>query len=149
MIYLLGASALIFIDRITKWYALTHWKTEHVVNAYLSFQLTINRGVSWGLLHYSHKGLFLGITVAISLITGAVLWYAVRRYKQGFSIIGETCVIAGSLSNIFDRLVYSGVVDFIVLRRGDFVWPVFNVADCAIVVGVFIMFVQLATSRDS
>ena len=128
MIYILGAIALIGIDRITKWYALTHWTTEHVVNEYLSFHVTMNRGVSWGMLHYSHKGIFLIITCTLIAITGGMLWYAIRRYKQGYSIIGETCVIAGSLSNIFDRLVYSGVIDFVVLRRvtlsGQYLmWP--------------------------
>jgi signal peptidase II len=149
MIYLLGAGALVFIDRITKWYALTHWRTERIVNEFLSFRVAFNRGVSWGLLHYSPKGIFIAITSVLMAITIGLLWYAVRRYKQGHSVIGETLVIAGSLSNIYDRVVYGAVVDFIVLRWGDLVWPVFNVADCAIVGGVIIMFAQLATARDS
>ena len=51
-------------------------------------------------------------------------------------------MIAGSLANIIDRIIYSGVIDFIAFHVGPYHWPIFNLADCAIVVGVLIMFVQ-------
>ena len=61
-------------------------------------------------------------------------------YKRGESILGHVCVIAGSVANIVDRIVYHGVIDFIVVSFRHYSWPVFNIADMAIVAGVVIIF---------
>jgi signal peptidase II len=68
--------------------------------------------------------------------------YAYHQYLCGNSIIGEVCVVTGSLSNLIDRVVYHGVIDFIILSYNDFSWPVFNIADTIIVLGVGIMIFQ-------
>ncbi len=148
LFYSLLAGAIFALDRCTKSYAMQYWRDEHVVNPYLYFQVTINRGISWGLLNYTHKWIFLGVTFLIATITVALMWYAYQRYQQGKSILGEVCVIAGSCSNIIDRIFYLGVVDFIVVHAGPWTWPVFNIADAFIVFGVAIMFIHLLSEHD-
>ena len=56
-------------------------------------------------------------------------------------IIGEICIFAGAISNVVDRYVYGGVVDFIALSYGDWHFAVFNVADMFIFCGVALMLI--------
>lgn len=58
--------------------------------------------------------------------------YALSKNK----LVGLIAIIAGSLSNIVDRFIYGGVIDFIELSYNQWIWPVFNVADVAIVCGI-------------
>lgn len=148
--YISLAVAIILLDQLTKWFALRYWHHERIITSFLSFKVTINRGISWGLLSAAetHTLLFLAITSGIILLTFGLGLYAYRRYPQGYPIMGELLVVAGSLSNILDRCVRHGVVDFIVLRWGEYVWPVFNIADMAIVCGVGILFFQYLTRSD-
>ncbi len=140
--------AIFILDRATKAYALAHWHNEYTVNPFLFFQVTINRGISWGLLNYNNQALFVAVTALISVITVALIGEIYWRIKQGKPILGELCIIAGSLSNIADRITHSGVIDFIVVHKGGLTWPVFNVADCFIVLGVALMFFRLVGGHE-
>ncbi len=131
-----------FIDHITKYYALVHWEIPYQVNRFLGFELVLNRGISWGLFHSSNNAIFSIITLLIVAVLCGVIYLAYQRYRKNELIIGELLVIAGAGSNIMDRIRMGGVIDFIKLSAGDFVWPLFNLADVCIVIGVFIMFVS-------
>lgn len=138
-----GVSAVVALDQLSKFYALSHWREEYVLNPFVLFQVTFNRGISWGILNYSHGGIFFYVTLGILVLTAALIGYAFLRLREGKPIIGELLVIAGSLSNSIDRLVHKGVVDFIVVHKDSWTWPAFNLADSCIVLGVMIMFIQL------
>lgn len=133
---------LFLVDRSTKFFALRHFTTEYVVNPYLYFQLMFNRGISWGMFNTLHTATFIGVTLIVVSITGIMGWYAYNRLKQGYTIVGELLVLTGSFSNIIDRLWYGGVIDFIGLQYGSWYFPVFNVADAAVVLGIGILLVQ-------
>ncbi len=148
--YLVLAVGIVGLDQLTKWLALNFWQDTTDLTNFLAFELTVNRGISWGLLQSAHTNtyLFIGITFLIGLLTFGLCVYAVKQYRSGHSIYGETCVIAGSLSNIIDRIMHYGVIDFIVVHWGDHVWPIFNVADIFIVLGVGMMFFQQLLSTE-
>lgn len=131
------ALGIFIIDRATKLAALA-WCSEHAykVNSFLSFDVVFNRGISWSMLNFSSNIGFIVVSLMIAMVTVAVCWHAYYNYARGVSIIAETLIIAGSISNLIDRVIYSGVVDFILLSYGNLSWPVFNVADAAIVMGV-------------
>lgn len=146
--YGICAILIILADRITKCMALAWWTERYPINQYLSFEVGYNRGVTWGLL-YSHNSLvFVLVSAMIILITSGVVWYAYDQYRQGQSFIGETLVVSGSLSNIFDRFWYGGVVDFIELSYGRWIWPSFNIADMCIVFGIAIMLISHIKKGD-
>ncbi len=151
MSYLLPAVIIVLIDQNSKWIALYYWRSYTAITNFLSFQVTLNRGISWGLLPQAETNtlLFLGVSICIMLLTFGLAVYAVKRYKKGYAAYGELLVIAGSVSNIIDRCIHKGVIDFIIVHWGDYVWPVFNLADMAIVCGVFIMFVQHFTRNEN
>ncbi len=130
------------IDRFTKYEALCWCAQQCKLNEYISLEVVYNRGVSWGLFHDTSTALFLAVTGLVALVTLAVLWSAIKRFRDNHLIIGEVLVIAGSLSNLVDRVMYQGVVDFIELSYRGWQWPSFNGADALIVVGVFIMIVE-------
>lgn len=140
--YSIVAAFVLVLDRVTKLYALHHWQDEHIINPYLLFQVTFNRGISWGLFNYGHAT-FIILSSLIALLTLGLFMYASKRLYQGKTVLGEVLVISGSFSNLIDRFLYHGVVDFIVMHKDQWIWPSFNVADSCIVLGIFIMFLQL------
>ena len=132
-------------DRATKFFVLRQARDFgfcsllYKVNKCISFDLVFNRGMSWGIFASENNFVFLLVSMCITFITVIILVYAYMRFRSGDIIIGEVFVIAGSVSNIIDRIVYGGVVDFIAISFGNWFWPVFNVADMFIVIGVCIM----------
>lgn len=141
--YLLLGTLIFILDRATKMAALL-WCADsaQTITSFLSFELFYNRGVAWSFLHYDNDYMFIGLSVVIGAITALLCWYAYYQYVRGNSIVGEVCIIVGSVSNLIDRAVYHGVIDFIILSYHDWSWPVFNIADAAIVLGVGIMILQ-------
>jgi signal peptidase II len=133
---------LFLIDRGTKFFALHYFTSEYMVNSYLYFQLMFNRGISWGMFNTHHTITFISVSCAVILVTSLMGWYAYNRLKQGYTIVGELLILTGSLSNIIDRFWYGGVIDFIGLQYGSWYFPVFNIADAAVVCGIGILLVQ-------
>jgi signal peptidase II len=141
--YIVLALTIFIIDRITKVAALAWWaESAYKVNSFLSFEVVFNRGISWGMLHSTNDIMFIAVSLIIAVITVGLCWYAYHRYVHGDSIIAETCIIAGSIANLVDRIVYHGVIDFIILSYGSLSWPVFNVADAMIVLGVGLLLLR-------
>lgn len=139
--YGLIVGLFIVLDRLTKGAALR----------YCALDCTFNRGISWGMLNYAGSGFFEVITLLIILITAVLGVYAYRRMMQGYPVWGELLIIGGSLSNIIDRFMYGGVVDFIEVRVGSWIGPAFNLADSMVVVGVAVMAYELlyTTNKNS
>jgi len=139
--YFLLASLIFILDRLTKIVALTYAQTPQVINEYISFELVFNRGISWGMFHDASHIVFILVSGIIALITAFLCWHAYDLYKKSNSIIGHMCIITGSIANLIDRALYGAVIDFIVLSYNQYSWPVFNVADMAIVCGVGLLIV--------
>jgi signal peptidase II len=142
-VYILLSLFIFCLDRLSKMVALS-WCAEkaYYVNSFLSCELAMNRGISWGLFNSAQSDIFFLVSAIIALFTGILTWYAYDQFKRGVLVVGEVCIITGSLSNIIDRVYYGGVIDFILLSYNEFSWPVFNVADMAIVIGVAMVLLQ-------
>jgi len=145
--------ALAALDRVTKLWALTLCSDNFTDNRYdvtqfFSCELVFNRGVSWGLFYSESTVIFVLVTISVISITLLLAWIAYNRVLQGYSIIGELLIITGSVSNIIDRIYYQGVIDFIFLHYNDWSYPVFNLADVYIVVGVMYMFYNFYMSKS-
>lgn len=135
--YSILAIGIFIVDRVTKLLALTQcMQSACTVNSFLSFEVVFNRGISWGMFHSSSDIIFYAVSTVIALMTVMLCGYAYHNYKSGNVIVAEVCIIAGSCCNLIDRVVYGGVVDFIVLSYGQLSWPVFNIADAVIVFGI-------------
>ena len=127
-------SGIFIIDRISKVMALQfveRWQYDSV--PFLSFQVTFNRGLSWGIAAHPEQFFYILMAVLILFAFVGMLW---RQVVLNQSIIPTLLVIAGGLSNMIDRLQYGAVVDFIDLFIGNYHVPTFNLADVYIVLGV-------------
>lgn len=113
--------------------------STRVINQYVSFELAFNRGISWGIFHSAPEIVFFIISLLIAGITALVFVHAFYNYKHHKPIVGHVCIITGSIANLMDRMIYPGVIDFIILSYKSYSWPVFNIADIAIVCGIFLL----------
>ena len=142
-LYTVLAGSLFLLDRLSKVWALCTCCNAWQVNGYVRCMLAFNRGVSWSFLSFDNPVLFFGLIAVVTCITLFLGLYMWRQYCSGRSILGELLVLVGSASNLLDRVLYGGVVDFIELSYGSWSWPIFNVADVFIVIGVGIMLLQM------
>ncbi len=141
--YLILLFILLAIDRFTKQGAIKVLAHQNIA-IMPGFRLTLlkNRGISWGMLGFENPTLYFIISFIIASIVVCLAVYTYFEYKKGVWIVPEICILAGALSNLYDRIYYSGVIDFIELYIGNWSWPVFNVADALLVIGVFLIFVR-------
>ena len=79
------------------------------------------------------------ITLMIILVTTLIFWFLQRT--KGTERIGFLMIFGGSIGNIFDRLYYSSVIDFIDININNFHWFIFNVADIFIFLGVIMLLI--------
>jgi signal peptidase II len=128
---------LFIADRTTKWLALTYVATAPcTLYDGLTLSITRNRGVSWSMFATNETGGFIVVSCLVALITVLFGWYTYQQARQQKSIFFEGMVLIGSISNLVDRVVYQGVIDFIDMYMGNYHWPSFNVADACIVCGI-------------
>ena len=129
------------LDRFSKIYVI--FQNEKSLSAelfeskYLNINLIWNEGIAFGLLSFNQKLYYNLLTGLICLITLIILWMVIRT--KGLEKLAFMVVFGGSLGNIFDRLYYSSVPDFIDIHFGDFHWFIFNVADIFITLGVLLL----------
>jgi signal peptidase II len=77
--------------------------------------------------------------IAISLLAVLYIPWLINQYKKNILIvIGLLLILGGAIGNLYDRINYGYVIDFIYLNFAEFYWPAFNVADSAISVGVLL-----------
>jgi len=132
---------LFLVDRISKYLILNIFKTSDepniIITSFLKFELIWNNGIAFGLLPFEESLYYNSLTAIILVITIILFFLMIKSAnveKFGFCLI-----IGGSFGNIFDRLSYSSVIDFIDFNLGNFHWFIFNVADIFISTGVFIL----------
>ena len=130
---------IIFLaDRITKIYVLKIAELENIVDInltpYLNIYLIWNKGVAFGLFSFGDNSIYNLISLVIIVITIVILLMIIK--SNGFKKYSLIFVFGGSLGNLFDRIYYSAVPDFIDFHVNNYHWFVFNVADIFITLGV-------------
>ena len=132
---------IFIIDRISKIYVINfnikNSSTELYTSKFLNINLLWNEGIAFGLFSFSQNNLYNLLTVIISIIILVILKMIID--SQGIKKYGLLMIFGGALGNLFDRLFYKAVPDFIDFHVEEFHWFVFNVADIFITIGVIIM----------
>jgi signal peptidase II len=107
-----------------------------------------NRGAAFGILQ-EQRIFFIAITIIVA--TG-IVWYLHRSYRLGHPLLltGLALVLGGAVGNFLDRALYGEVVDFLQFNFGSWTFPIFNLADTAIVCGVALIILDslLAARRE-
>ena len=135
-------AALIFtLDRLSKYFILKLSNSVEEFNipvtSFLNFNLVWNNGIAFGLFSFNEQFYYNIITLVIIIITFVILFFAIK--SVGVEKIGFSMIFGGSLGNIFDRLYYAAVVDFIDFHINNIHWFIFNIADIFISLGVIIL----------
>ena len=126
------------LDRLSKIYILNilnnEGQVDFYINQFLNIYLVWNTGIGFGLFSSEDK-LFYNIFTAIIVIINLVILYFAfieSKIKSFFLMI----ILGGSLGNLFDRVYYRAVPDFIYLNYAGYHWFIFNVADIFITIGI-------------
>ena len=131
-------SAIFLIDRISKIYILKIAELENTVDIYLTPYLNLyliwNKGIAFGLFSFEKFSIYQSISLVIFIISIALTVMIVK--SDGFKKYSLILILGGALGNLFDRIYYSAVPDFIDFHINDFHWFVFNVADIFITLGI-------------
>ncbi len=123
--------AVIAIDQMSKWWVITYLKeigTIRIIEGVFHLHYLENRGAAFGI--FQNQRLFF--LVVNTLITCVIIWYLIKHPLINKGLMWAlSLIVGGAIGNIIDRALYGYVIDYF-----DFlIWPVFNVADSAIVIG--------------
>ena len=130
--------AIFFFDRITKIY-LINLQTGGVdidfyIYSFLNFYLVWNTGIGFGLASMETNIYYHILTTIIVIINIGLMFFLAK--SKGIYAYLIALIIGGSLGNLFDRIYYYAVPDFIDLHLGNYHWFIFNVADIFITAGI-------------
>ena len=142
---------LIFlIDRISKNYILKIAEQESLVdiyiNPYLNFYLIWNKGIAFGLFSFDQNLIYNLITLIIVVISFIIIILVIKT--NGIERYLLTLVFGGAISNLYDRIYYKAVPDFIDFHIAEYHWFVFNVADIFITLGIVSIILTEVLKKD-
>ena len=134
------------LDRATKTYLISLQEggtdIDFYIFPFLNFYLLWNTGIGFGLMELE-SNLYYHILTTIIVIINVVLIFFIIKAK-GIYVYLLAIIIGGSLGNLFDRIYYYAVPDFIDFHLGNFHWFIFNVADIFITIGIIgLIFAEL------
>ena len=133
---------LVIADQLTKMMVLGSLELYESIEITSFFSLTHvhNYGAAFSFLA-DEDGWQQYFLVSISVIASIaiILWMRKTSTKQPYKLIALSLILSGAIGNLIDRAVFGFVIDFINLHYQDFYWPVFNVADTAITLGVILL----------
>ena len=141
IINLLVVVTIFLLDRLSKIYVIfldkKYLGSEIFSSKYLNINLIWNEGIAFGLFSFNNQNNYNILTILILLVISAILFMIIK--SKNHERYGLIMILGGALGNVFDRIIYKGVPDFIDFHVGDFHWFVFNVADIFISIGVIYM----------
>ncbi|WP_054949967.1 signal peptidase II [Numidum massiliense] len=145
-VYLLLALIVVGCDQLTKLVivkAMNLYDTIPVIDGVFHITSHRNAGAAFGILQDA-RWFFIVVTVVVII---GILWYMTQIREQKGMLVSLALVLGGAIGNFIDRLLQGEVVDFLDFRMINF--PIFNVADSAIVVGVIILLWFTLFSRQT
>ena len=144
--FLLCAAAVLGLDQLTKAFAsarLVPGEPVTVLGNFLRLTLVHNTGAAFGLFPGSRLPFILVSVLAIAVV---LYLFARDAYRSLANRVLLGCILGGALGNLVDRIRWGRVVDFIDVGLGQVRWPVFNLADSAVTLGVILLAWNLARS---
>lgn len=150
---------ILFLDQLTKKIALKYliytqaYPVCSVISEKLNFGinwfLTFNYGTAFSFIKSAHSTVFFLLVIFSLLVTLALLyWLYKENFNHKLNIMAIGLIIGGALGNMYDRIILGYVVDFIDVYVGKWHWPVFNLADIAISLGVALLLFELVFDKN-
>ena len=142
---------LIFLlDRVSKTYVIylndKLLGIEILSSKFLNIRLIGNEGIAFGLLSFNDKIIYNLLTFIILVIILIIFFMVLKSY--GLKKYSLLMILGGALGNVYDRIFYGAVPDFIDFHVQNFHWFIFNVADIFITLGVIFMIIIEITGNN-
>ena len=142
--------SIFILDRLTKFYVIyldkINSSPELFSSKFLNIYLIWNEGIAFGLFSFNENNLYNFLTLFILIIIFIIL-YMISK-SSGFRKYSLLMILGGALGNVFDRIIYKAVPDFIDFHVGNFHWFVFNVSDIFITLGVIFLIYEEILVKD-
>ena len=143
--------SIFILDRLTKFYVIyldqINSSPELFSSKFLNIYLIWNEGIAFGLFSFDQNIFYNSLTVVIFVIVGVILFMLVK--SKGLKKYSLLMIFGGAMGNLFDRVFYRAVPDFIDLHINNFHWFIFNIADIFITIGVFLMIMSEFIVKDT
>ena len=145
----------VLFDQITKIYLkraheLGDWNGTTVIDGFFYFTYTTNSGAAWSFLaDKAWAQTFFKVLTVVALIAFIALFVWATKKDKKFLRFAIVLLAAGAVGNFIDRVAYGYVVDFISLVFGTYHFPVFNVADALMTVGIAILLIDFLFVDES
>ena len=153
-LHLFIALLIVLLDRWTKRLAATRiamYEHIQVIPGFFRLTHTENTGAAFSLFADSpahwKTAMLIGFSVVAMLVVSVLLW----RQSHAVNITGValSLILGGAVGNLWDRVASGKVVDFLLFYVKQYQWPVFNLADSAIVVGASLLVIEILFTHDS
>lgn len=137
--YYLLSIIIIGIDQLTKWIVKSKMELYEqipIIENFFYFTSHRNSGAAWGILQGKMTFFYI---VTVLVVIGII--YYMEKYARSYKLLAFSLslILGGTLGNFIDRLLYQEVVDFLDFKIFSYDFPIFNIADSALVVGVILV----------
>ena len=145
------SAAVVVLDRISKLWVeatISPYETIPVIPGFFDLIYTRNRGIAFGLFADAEGQLrpvlLIGVALAVLCAVAVLIWRLPRRPDPRHRWLPAALglILGGAAGNLYDRIVYGSVTDFLDVYVGDWHWPAFNVADSAITTGALLLVLE-------
>ncbi|WP_338469888.1 signal peptidase II [Niallia sp. XMNu-256] len=143
MFYYFIAILIIVFDQLTKWLVIKHMELGEsipIIEGFLYFTSHRNRGAAWGILE-GQMWFFYIITVIV--IIGIIFYMQKSKDEGALFKWALSLMLGGAIGNFIDRVLRQEVVDFIHTYPFGYNFPIFNIADSSLVIGVALLIIHM------
>ena len=146
---LIIAIAVIAFDRYTKLWIVRNIRIGHartIIPGVLRLTHVLNTGAAFSMFEGANSPVAVrNLLIAFSVVAVIVVLVLLWKYGRQFSLLSVSLalILGGALGNLYDRIFYRSVVDFIEVHIVHYHWPDFNVADSAICIGACLILIEM------
>lgn len=147
------ASVVVLLDHLAKWTIVNRlpmYDSVVVIPGFFHLTHTENPGAAFDILRYStspwKQPLLISLSLLAMIVVAAILWKNSHPLRP--TNIGLALILGGAIGNLWDRIFNRRVVDFLDFFLGSYHWPVFNIADSAIVTGAMLLVLEILSAKS-
>lgn len=149
-LYYLVALIVILLDQFTKWLIVKYMELHEsipIIENFFAITSHRNKGAAWGIL----QGQMTFFYIVTAIVVVGIIYYIEKHVREHkFMTISLCVILGGAIGNFIDRLFRKEVVDFLDFTIFSYEFPIFNVADMALTIGVgLFLFATLLEERKT
>lgn len=145
------AFVVFLLDQVSKIFVIKKLSLYESINIIYGFDLTLtyNQGIAFSMMNdgfWWQKYFLTSFSAVVSI--AIAIWLYVEKKNNNFERTALALILGGALGNLYDRITYGYVIDFIHWYVGSYHWPIFNLADSAITLGAAILVIDMVFLKN-